>query len=76
MYDLFSKISKVMEVVSFCTRSVYLITYTQTDTAKIASRIEFSETETNAFSKNRKVKLSRHNAHHALKIVHIPRNVL
>ena len=64
------------KLVGFCTRSVNLIIYSHADTAKVASRREFSGRVTNVLIKNKKEKLSRNNAHHILKNLHIEGNTL
>ena len=48
-----------MNAVAICSRSVYLITYSQADTAEVPSLREISEIVFNAFSKTKKAKLSR-----------------
>ena len=50
----------MVNAVSVCSRSVYLITYSQADTAEVPSLREISEIVFNAFSKNKKAKLSRY----------------
>ena len=64
------------KVADFCTRSVNLIIYSHADTAKVASRREFSERVVNLLIKNEKEKLGRNNAHHILKNMHIEGNIL
>ena len=53
-----------------------LIIYSRADTAKVASRTEFSERVVNLLIKNEKEKLGRNNAHHILKNMHIEDNTL